>query len=76
MREKAPTSLARRAALFTGVSAFQMNLVNILAAIIGAGVLERYPNLRIAFGESGIGWIPYALDRMDFECEDRFRDLT
>ena len=52
-----------------------MNLVNILAAIIGAAVLERYPNMRIAFGESGIGWIPYALDRMDFEWEDRFRDL-
>jgi hypothetical protein len=27
------------------------------------------------FGESGIGWIPYALDRMDFEWEDRFSDL-
>ena len=53
-----------------------MNLVNILAAIIGAGVLERYPNMRIAFGESGIGWMPYALDRMDFEWEDRFRDLA
>ena len=67
--------LARRAALFTGVSAFQMNLVNILAAIVGAAVLERYPNIHIVFGESGIGWIPYALDRMDFEWEDRFRDL-
>src|SRR5437660_8788446 len=75
VREKAPTPLAKRAALFTGVSAFQMNLVNILAAIIGAAVLERYPNLKISFGESGIGWIPYALDRMDFEWEDRFRDL-
>src|SRR6266852_5924546 len=74
VREKA-TGLTRRAAMFTGVSAFQMNLVNILAAIVGAAVLERYPNLRISFGESGIGWIPYALDRMDFEWEDRFRDL-
>jgi len=44
--------LTRRAAMFTGVSAFQMNLVNILAAIIGAAVLERYPRLRISFGES------------------------
>src|SRR5690349_9370978 len=75
VREKAPTPLARRAALFQGVSAFQMNLVNILDAIIGAAVLERYPNLKISFGESGIGWIPYALDRMDFEWEDRYRDL-
>jgi len=74
VREK-QTGLTRRAALFTGVSGFQMNLVNILAAVIGAAVLERYPNLRISFGESGIGWIPYALDRMDFEWEDRFRDL-
>jgi predicted TIM-barrel fold metal-dependent hydrolase len=67
--------LTRRAAFFTGVSAFQMNLINIIAAVIGAAVLERYPRIRIAFGESGIGWLPYALDRMDFEWEDRFRDL-
>ncbi len=65
----------RRAAMFTGVSVFQMGLIHILAAMIGAGVFERYPNLRVSFGESGIGWIPYALDRMDFEFEDRFRDL-
>ncbi|MCZ6644833.1 MAG: amidohydrolase family protein [SAR324 cluster bacterium] len=65
----------KRAAFFTVVSGFQMNLINIVAAIIGAGVLERYPNIRVAFGESGIGWIPYALERMDFEWEDRFRDL-
>ena len=30
-------------------------------------VLARYPDIRVAFGESGIGWIPYTLDRMDFE---------
>jgi predicted TIM-barrel fold metal-dependent hydrolase len=71
----AQTGLTRRAAFFTAVSSFQMNLINILAAIIGRAVLERYPKLRISFGESGIGWVPYALDRMDFEWEDRFRDL-
>ena len=69
------TGRTRRSAFFTVVAGFQMNLINILAALMGAAVLERYPNLRIAFGESGIGWIPYALDRMDFEWEDRFRDL-
>jgi predicted TIM-barrel fold metal-dependent hydrolase len=64
-----------RAAQFTRVAGFQLNLSNIIAAVIGAAVLERYPKLRIAFGESGVGWIPYVLDRMDFEWEDRFRDL-
>jgi uncharacterized protein len=69
------TGPTRRAVMFTAVSGFQMNLINILAALMGAAVLERYPRLRIAFGESGIGWIPYALDRMDFEWEDRFTDI-
>jgi len=69
------TGITRRRANFASTSGFQMNLINIVAAIIGAAVLERYPNLRISLGESGIGWLPYALDRMDFEWEDRFRDL-
>lgn len=65
----------QHAAFFTVVSVFQLGLADIIAAIIGSGVLERYPNIRVSFGESGIGWIPYVLDRMDFEYEDRFRDL-
>src|SRR2546428_10710016 len=55
--------LTRRAAFFTVVSGFQMNLVNILAAASGAAVLERYPNVRLSFGESGIGRLPSALAR-------------
>jgi predicted TIM-barrel fold metal-dependent hydrolase len=74
VREKHPRDIQRRA-MFTGVSAFQMNLINILAALMASNVFERYPRIKIAFGESGIGWLPYALDRMDFEWEDRFRDL-
>ncbi|QQS14701.1 MAG: amidohydrolase [Rhodospirillales bacterium] len=64
-----------RRVFFTVVSGFQMNLVNILAAMMSANVFERFPNLRVAFGESGCGWVPYALDRMDYEWEDRFTDL-
>jgi predicted TIM-barrel fold metal-dependent hydrolase len=41
----------------------------------GAGVLERYPRLRVSFAESGAGWLGYALHCMDFVFEDRFRDL-
>jgi uncharacterized protein len=72
-RQEAPK--VRRAAMFTGVSAFQMGLIHIIAGMIGAGVFERYPRLRVSFGESGAGWLGYALHRMDFEFEDRFRDL-
>ena len=51
--------LTRRAAHFTSVAGFQMNLINIVAAVTGSAVLERYPNLRISLGESRIGWLPY-----------------
>jgi len=52
VREKA-TGLTRRAAMFTSVSGFQMNLINIIAAVIGSAVLERYPNIRISLGRAG-----------------------
>ena len=33
--------------------------------IIAGGVLERHPKLRVAFLESGLGWLEYWLERMD-----------
>ena len=52
---------------------FQMNLINIVAAVIGGATSwSAIRTYAMAFGESGIGWLPYALDRMDFEWEDRF----
>jgi len=33
-----------------------------------SGVLDRFPNLRFHFAETGIGWLPYWLEQM----EDRF----
>jgi len=69
------TGLAARGIQFQVLTTFQMNLANILSAIIGSAILERYPRVRIGFGESGIGWIPYVLDRMDFEWEDAFKDI-
>ena len=69
------TGLTQRALMYSSLCLFQMTLANILTALMGRAVFERYPNLRIAFGESGIGWIPYVLDRMDFEYEDQYKDL-
>jgi predicted TIM-barrel fold metal-dependent hydrolase len=30
-----------------------------------SGLLARFPNLKLAFSESQLGWIPYVLERMD-----------
>ena len=39
------------------------------AALILGGVLERFPKLKFVFLESGTGWLPYWLDRMDSHWE-------
>src|SRR5262249_49664011 len=36
-----------------------------LAAVVFSGALERYPALKIVLAETGIGWLPYMLERMD-----------
>ncbi len=35
------------------------------ATLICGGVLERFPKLRVVFLESGVGWLPHWLERMD-----------
>lgn len=40
-----------------------------LANVIFSGALERHPGLRVVSVESGIGWIPYFLERMDHTWE-------
>ncbi len=55
------------------ISSFQINLATILTSMIFGGAMERHPKLRMVLGESGIGWIPYVLDRMDYEYEDRYK---
>lgn len=70
---------ARRAAAAARITAFQLFTANFLMGVIYGGVLERYPHVRVVLGESGIGWIPYILDRMDYEWDDQFKsdlDLT
>jgi predicted TIM-barrel fold metal-dependent hydrolase len=64
---------SRLSARATELALFQVHLAGILSSIIHGGALERFPKLRIVLGESGIGWIPYVLDRMDNQWEGRFR---
>jgi predicted TIM-barrel fold metal-dependent hydrolase len=41
------------------------------AGLIYGGIPERFPRLRIAFLECGVGWVPYWMERMDEEWEKR-----
>src|SRR5262249_30412486 len=54
------------------LSPSHFGIAPLIASIIFGGVLERYPRLRVVFGEIDIGWLPYYLDRMDHKYEDGF----
>ena len=43
-----------------------------LTDIIFSGVYDVFPNLRIAFLEGGATWVPFMMDRMDYEFDSIF----
>lgn len=46
-----------------------------LLALIEGGVLERHPNLKVGFLESGCSWLPYWLWRLDEEYENLYWEV-
>jgi predicted TIM-barrel fold metal-dependent hydrolase len=43
-----------------------MNIVQAAADLIWSPVLRKFPRIKIALSEGGIGWIPYFLERIDY----------
>jgi predicted TIM-barrel fold metal-dependent hydrolase len=43
-----------------------MNIVQCAADLLFSPVLRKFPDLRLALSEGGIGWIPYFLERVDY----------
>jgi hypothetical protein len=43
-----------------------VNILQCAADLLFSPVLRKYPALRIALSEGGIGWIPYFLERVDY----------
>ncbi len=46
-----------------------MNSFLALNDLMWTGIFKKFPDIRIALSEGGIGWIPYALERMDYVHE-------
>jgi uncharacterized protein len=40
-----------------------------MAALIGSGVMDRYPDIRIGTLEAGHGWLPFWMKRLDEHAE-------
>jgi predicted TIM-barrel fold metal-dependent hydrolase len=43
-----------------------INIVQAAADLIWSPVFRKFPNVKVALSEGGIGWIPYFLERIDY----------
>ena len=50
---------------------FPFDQMTAMTALVSGGVFDRHPKLRVAFLESGVGWVPYFIDRMHEHYEKR-----
>jgi uncharacterized protein len=54
---------------YVHMTAFPFELMIALMHMIGVGVFDRYPRLRVGFMEGGCGWIPFWAHRLDEHWE-------
>ena len=55
--------------------AFPFDIMYGITCVLGGGVLERFPKLRVSFLEAGCGFFPYYLDRLDEHYEKRVGEM-
>ena len=65
-----PQEIRQRGA-FAAIAPMQMD--EPLSIMIYGGALERFPRLKIVLAESGVGWLPYFIARMDATFEKHCR---
>ena len=50
---------------------FPFDQMTAMTALISGGVFDRHPDLRVAFLEAGVGWVPFFIDRLHEHFEKR-----
>jgi tryptophan-rich sensory protein len=57
---------AMDAPIDTMITLQPMNIVQCAADLVWSPVFRKFPNIRVALSEGGIGWVPYFLERIDY----------
>jgi predicted TIM-barrel fold metal-dependent hydrolase len=64
----APT-VAAEAPFTTAIALFGINSQMATIDLVNSQVFTRFPKLKVALSEGGIGWLPYILERADYTWE-------
>ena len=51
--------------VYVHMTAFPFELMIAMMHMIGEGVFDRYPRLKVGFMEGGAGWLPFWMERLD-----------
>jgi predicted TIM-barrel fold metal-dependent hydrolase len=54
---------------YVHMTAFPFELMIAMMHMIGEGVFDRFPRLRVAYMEGGAGWLPFWMERLDEHVE-------
>jgi predicted TIM-barrel fold metal-dependent hydrolase len=60
---------AQDASMNVQITGAGISIYNTAADLVWSPIFQRFPELRIALAEGGIGWIPYFLERADYTYE-------
>lgn len=60
--------------LAVGATQIPMSNVRILTNLCMSDMFDRYPNLQVVSAESGIGWVPFILESMEFQLDEMVTD--
>src|SRR3546814_20646273 len=63
------SDLSMESPIEVNISTMPMAVAFGAADWLNLAALHRYPTMKIALSESGIGWIPYLLERADYSTE-------
>jgi uncharacterized protein len=63
-------SMDANSKLAVGSAMLQMANARLVANMILSGVCERFPRLKIVSVESGIGWLPFMLEALDYHADE------
>jgi predicted TIM-barrel fold metal-dependent hydrolase len=68
----APTwqSLGRQRKLATMATQFYMSNVRIIANLCMSDLFDRFPKVKVVSAESGIGWVPFVLEALEFQFDE------
>jgi predicted TIM-barrel fold metal-dependent hydrolase len=55
------------------IASTPITLFNCATELVYADALQKFPDLKIALSEGGIGWVPYFLERLDYVHEHHHR---